>query len=150
MGWTKDDKYILIQDRYDIWKIDPKGKEKARNLTKGLGRKENIRFEYIKLDKEEQFIDLSQNLLLKAFGEFNKKSGFYNLTAEKEPQKIRFEDVSYSDPVKAKDANELVWKRSTFVDYPNLWMSDLNFKNEKQISDTNPQQKDILWGMWNL
>lgn len=146
MGWTKDDKYILIQDRYDIWKIDPKGKEKARNLTKGLGRKENIRFEYIKLDKEEQFIDLSQNLLLKAFGEFNKKSGFYNLTAEKEPQKIRFEDVSYSDPVKAKDANELVWKRSTFVDYPNLWMSDLNFKNEKQISDTNPQQKDILWG----
>ena len=146
MGWTKDDKYILIQDRYDIWKIDPNGKEKTTNLTQGLGRKENIRFRYIKLDEDEKFIDLNQNLLLKAFGEFNKKSGFYQITNEETPKKIRFEDVSYSTPIKAKDADQLLWKRSTFVDYPNLWLSDMNFSKEKQISDANPQQKNILWG----
>jgi len=146
MGWTEDDKYILIQDRYDIWKIDPKGKEEAYNLTQGVGRDENIRFSYIKLDKEEQTIDLSQTLLLKAFGEFNKKAGFYSLTNGKSLKNIRFEDVSYSSPIKAKNSNQLVWKRSTFVDYPNLWVSDSDFKNEKQISDANPQQKDILWG----
>ncbi|MRT94721.1 S9 family peptidase [Ancylomarina sp. 16SWW S1-10-2] len=146
MGWTEDDKYILIQDRYDIWKIDPKGKEKASNLTQGNGRDNKIRFNYIKLDKEEQTIDLSQTVLLKAFGEFNKKAGFYTLTNGESPKKICFEDVSYSTPIKAKDTNQLVWKRSTFIDYPNLWVSDFNFKNEKQISDANPQQKDILWG----
>ena len=146
IGWTKNDKYILISDRYDIWKIDPKGKEKALNLTQGLGRKENTRFSYIQLDDEEQTIDLNQTLLLKAFGEFNKKSGFYHLKNGKMIQKIRFDDVSYSYPIKAKNAASLVWKRSTFVDYPNLWLSDLNFADEKQISDANPQQKDILWG----
>ena len=146
MGWTKDDKYVLIQDRYDIWKIDPKGKEEALNLTQGIGRKEKIRFSYIKLDEEEQTIDLSQALLLKAFGEFNKKAGFYSLTNGESLAKVRFEDVSYSSPVKAKNTSRLVWKRSTFVDYPNLWVSDLDFKNEKQISDANPQQKNILWG----
>ena len=146
MGWTKDDKYILIQDRYDIWKIDPKRKEKTTNLTKGLGRKENIRFNYIKLDADEKFIDLSQDILLKAFGEFNKKSGFYQITNGVAPQKIRFEDVSYSDPIKAKNADQFLWQRATFVDYPNLWLSDMNFSKEKQISDANPQQKDILWG----
>ena len=146
IGWTKDDKYILIQDRYDIWKIDPKGKEQATKLTQGLGRKENIRFSYIKLDSEEQFIDLSQNILLKAFGEFSKKSGFYQLTEGKSLKKLRFEDVSYSYPIKAKKAERLVWKRSTFVDYPNLWLSDSDLENEKQISDANPQQKNILWG----
>ncbi|MCZ4693909.1 alpha/beta hydrolase family protein [Ancylomarina euxinus] len=146
VGWTEGDKYILIQDRYDIWKIDPKGKEKATNLTEGLGRKENIRFSYVKLDKEEQTIDLNQTLFLKAFGEFNKKSGFYQLTNGTSLKQIRFEDVSYSDPIKAKKADRLVWKRSTFVDYPNLWISDSSFKNEKQVSDANPQQKNILWG----
>ncbi len=43
MGWTEDDKYILIQGRYDIWKIDPKGKEEALNLTQGIGRNDGQR-----------------------------------------------------------------------------------------------------------
>ncbi len=146
MGWTKDDQYILIQDRYDIWKVDPKGKEKAKNLTQGLGRENNIRFSYVKLDTEERFIDWDKSLLLKAFGEYNKKSGFYRLINGETLQKICLDDVSYSNPVKAKKADRLIWKRSTFVDYPNLWLSDLNVENRKQISDANPQQKNILWG----
>jgi len=146
MGWTKNDESVLIQDRYDIWKIDPRGKQTPVNLSKGFGRKENIRFSYVKLDPEERFIDLEQPLLLKAFGEFNKKSGFYSLMAGESVQAIRFEDVSYSTPVKAKQADRILWTRSTFVDYPNLWLSNLSFGNEKQVSDANPQQKNILWG----
>jgi len=146
MGWTTNDDRVLIQDRYDIWKIDPRGKQVSINLSKGLGREEKTRFSYVKLDPEERFIDLDQPLLLKAFGEFNKKSGFYSLKDGESAQAIRFEDVSYSTPVKAKKADRLLWKRSTFVDYPNLWLSNLNLENEKQVSDANPQQKNVLWG----
>ena len=32
-GWTDGDEYILIRDRYDIWKFDPKGEAKPVYLT---------------------------------------------------------------------------------------------------------------------
>ncbi len=150
MGWTKDDKYILIQDKYDIWKVDPKGNEKPSNITQGLGREEKISFSYIKLDNEEKFIDLNKEILLKAFGELNKKSGFYRITNNKKPQKICFDDAMYLTPIKAKNSDLILWRKSTFVDYPNLWLSDMNFSNAKQISDANPQQKNFLWGSVEL
>jgi hypothetical protein len=32
-GWTNQDKYVLIYDALDIWKVDPKGKEAPVNLS---------------------------------------------------------------------------------------------------------------------
>ena len=37
-GWTADDKYVLLYDRYDVWQVAPDGSD-AKNLTGGLGRK---------------------------------------------------------------------------------------------------------------
>ena len=34
-GWLENDAAVLIYDRYDIWKIDPKGIKKPINLTNG-------------------------------------------------------------------------------------------------------------------
>lgn len=39
-GWTKDDKYVLLYDKYDVWQIAPDGSS-AKNLTDGIGRKED-------------------------------------------------------------------------------------------------------------
>ena len=146
VGWTKGDASILIQDRYDIWKIDPLGKKKNVCITRGYGRKNNIRLNYIKFDKEQKYVDLSKTILLSAFGEYNKKSGYYSLLKNNEPKLLVFDDVKYMRIKKAKNANVLIWQRSTFIDYPNLWTSDLNIANQKQISDANPQQKDFNWG----
>ena len=40
-GWTTDDKFVLLYDRYDVWQIAPDGSS-ARNMTAGLGRKEKL------------------------------------------------------------------------------------------------------------
>ena len=42
-GWTKDDKYVLLYDRYDIWRVAPDGSG-AKNLTDGVGRKDKVVF----------------------------------------------------------------------------------------------------------
>ncbi|HEX8089892.1 MAG TPA: hypothetical protein VF762_13615, partial [Blastocatellia bacterium] len=42
-GWTADDSYVLVYDRYDIWQVAPDGSG-AKNLTDGVGRKEKIQF----------------------------------------------------------------------------------------------------------
>ncbi|PKQ63133.1 hypothetical protein BZG02_10245 [Labilibaculum filiforme] len=146
VGWTNGDKEVIISDRYDFWKLDPAGIRGAENLTNSFGRRNKIRFDYVKLDEEELFIDLRKPIILSAFHEFNKKSGFYTLEQDEEPNQIIFEDANFSTPVKAKKANQLIWTRSTFKEYPNLWVSDLKLKDYKQVSDANPQQKKYLWG----
>ncbi|WP_421918759.1 alpha/beta hydrolase family protein [Marinifilum sp.] len=150
VGWTKDDKRVIIQDRYDFWMIDPAGIKPAVNLTNAYGRRKHIRFDYLKLDDEERFVDLKKPVLLGAFHELNKKSGIYLLQEEDNPKEVLFEDARFYEPIKAKSANQLLFKRSTFVDFPNLYTSNLSLTNQVQVSDANPQQKSFNWGSVDL
>ncbi len=151
-GWTKNDEFVLLYDAYDIWKIDPAGKIKAENITKGYGRDNQLRLRYVRLDREAEFIAAKEDMLLSAFGEKTKKSGFYKTTLKSKsaPQMIVLEDVRYSSPTKAKEADRFLWTKSTFMEYPELRIGDLSFKNEKILSETNPQQKDFNWGTAEL
>jgi hypothetical protein len=45
------DKYVLIYDRYDVWKVDPTGKEKSIAITNG--RKEKVQHRYLSVDEDE-------------------------------------------------------------------------------------------------
>lgn len=51
-GWTTDDEYLLISDRYDIWKFSPTGNGNPINLT-GNGREKQLAYQLLKLDKEQ-------------------------------------------------------------------------------------------------
>lgn len=146
VGWTKDDAFVIVKDRYDFWKLDPKGEKGAENITNGYGRRNHIRFDYEKLDEDELFVDLKGTVLLGAFHEYSKKSGYFNLEIDNDPRELVFEDVSYRKVVKAKNTDRLIWTKSTFKQYPNLWTSKINLKEKTQISDANPQQKNYQWG----
>ncbi len=50
-GWTKDDKYVLLYDKYDIWQLAPDGSS-SKNITDGVGRKEKIEFRIVRSDQE--------------------------------------------------------------------------------------------------
>ncbi len=67
MGWTKDDETLLIYDRYDVWMLDPEGKRASENITKGMGRNEQLRFRYVRLDPEEKFLNPDARVLLDVF-----------------------------------------------------------------------------------
>ena len=88
LGWTKDDKDIFIYDRYDIWKLDPGGNRSAENITR-IGRKENLRFRYVRLDREEKFLEPDARVLLEAFSYTDKSSGFYTVKLNEIPRRKR-------------------------------------------------------------
>lgn len=145
-GWLKDDKYVLLYDRYDIWKVDPTGKEKSVNLTQGRSSKTVYR--YVRLDREERFIEPNARLMLHVFDEKTKASGygFLHVDAGK-PLTILKEDYSYSSrPTKARDADKLMFTKQSFTQYPDLRYSDFGFQNVKVVSHANPQQSDYSWG----
>lgn len=150
-GWTKDDKAIVIYDKYDLWKIDPDHPEEAVNLTAGYGRENDISFRYVKLNKESQFLDDDIPLILHAFNEENKNSGYYRFDLKPgEPEKLIIQAYRFSGIKKAEDAKKLIWRKESFQTYPDLWISDLSFSNPEKISNINPQQDEYLWGTVEL
>lgn len=151
-GWTKGDKNFLIYDRYDIWRTDPDGKNQPINITEGVGRKTDNRFRYVRLDPDERARDPKGTWLLSAFNLDTKADGYYRdqLEGSTEPQKIIQVDKSLNRLRKAKNANVFIFTKSSFSEYPNLWISDTNFQNMKQVTDINPQQKEYLWGTSEL
>lgn len=145
--WTEKEQ-LVVYDKYDLWMFDPQGKRNPVNITNGFGRNNNIKFRYVKLDPEEKFIP--KNIMLTAFDYKSKKSGFHFLENKKEPQQLIWEDMIFTSPKKAKNADIIVWRKQSFVDYPELFVSTTTFGNTHKITLTNPQQKDFNWGTSEL
>jgi len=149
-GWTKDEKYVLLYDRYDIWQVSPDGAG-ARNLTGGLGRKEKIQFRYVRPDPEERAIDPQQPLLLRAENEWTHNSGFYRGRIDRGlPQKLIMAAKNFAAPTKAKSADVYLLSASTFNEFPDLLVSGPNFNGMKKVSNANPQKAQLLWGAAEL
>ena len=151
-GWLKGDRGFLVYDKYDIWKIDPSGKEAAVNLTMGEGRKQLMTFRRERLDPEEESIDPAHPMYLSAFHELNKKNGYALAYADKAsiPQQVIFTDHRYSGLTKAEQSDKIILRRSTYQEFPDILSSDLSMKSFTRLSFANPQQKDVKWGSVEL
>ena len=167
-GWTKGDQAVLIYDRYDIWQFDPTGVKPPVVVTDSVGRKNAIEFRLAEGGRggrgggrggrggaaggeDRGVIDPAEPLMLKAVNTETMASGFYRdqLGAKKEPEKIVMADLAYGTPVKAANADVWMVTKSTFTQFPNLWVGP-SLTNLTQISDANPQQKDYNWGTAEL
>jgi dipeptidyl aminopeptidase/acylaminoacyl peptidase len=152
-GYTHDGLNVIAQTRYDLWLLPVNGSSPARSLTNGAGVKGEIRFRYVRTDpidpmasrSESRGIDLTKPVTLSAYGEYTKKSGFYELN-EGKLREIVYEDVSFSTPVKAAKADQYLFTRQTFIEFPDLRVSNADFKTSKKISNANPQQAEYAWG----
>jgi dipeptidyl aminopeptidase/acylaminoacyl peptidase len=152
-GWTENDRSVLIHDRFDIWELDPNGVRPAVVLTDSLGRREHITFRIMSLDRDpdERFIDTSEPVWLSAFDEDTKQSGFFRTTlnGRRAPQKVVMDDVRYGNPQKADNAPVYMVTKSTFVDFPNLWVGP-NLTSLTRVTDANAFQKEYNWGTVEL
>ncbi len=144
-GWTKDGKSVIMTHKFDLFQVALDGSG-VKNLTAGIGTQEQIRFGYVRLDPEEEYIDMTGMLLLSAYGEWTKKSGFYDLWAGDRLRELVFEDCRFGRPQKAKDAEVLIHSQETFVDFPDYYAVDPEFRSPSKITDANPQQAEYAWG----
>ena len=144
-GWSIDKKSLLIYDRYDVWQLDLENKKAPVCITLGEGRENSTIFRYVKLDRDEKGIDIKKPILLKGFNEEDKTSGFYRLE-KGDMTSLIWGEFLVQTPQKAQDTNTMIWSRSTFVQYPELEVTDLSFRNTKKISVTNSQQSEYNWG----
>lgn len=152
-GWTEQDEFILIYDRYDIWQFDPARKNKPVNITQYVGRNNQLTLRYVSLDKEEESISLKHKLLVKILDKKTMDEGFMFIWQDKKQWKNQLlikEAYAYGKIQKAKNENVLLWQKETYRQYPELYISNADFTFPQQISITNPQQKNYLWGNVSL
>ena len=144
-GFTADDKYILVQDEYDIWKVDPTAVKAPVNMTNGFGRKNKTKFDYVNTDPEKRYINSTEKILLRSQNKTNKNGGFYSLNVDevKDPVLLHSGAHSFSAPLKAKDSEKYIFTQSDIV-ASELYVTD-DFKQLKKLTDVAAQQKDYNW-----
>lgn len=145
-GWSRDGRFVLLSDGWDVWKvaIDGTGGE---NLTVN-GKKDGVRYQGL-TQFEPEFkpgIDLTRPVYVTMYGEWTKKDGLGRVDPSKNGVNVLlWGDCSHGFPQKARKAEVFALTRQTAVEYPDYHVTDATFKDLKKVTDANPQQKDYKW-----
>lgn len=162
-GWSPTDHSILIYDRYDIWKVDPTGKESSINITYSTGRSKHIVFGIVTddLPGKNRIVPVENNILLSGYNRDTKENGFWflNMSSNLGPQKHFMDSNTYwierlgsslgnatkagRKPIKALEKDVYLITRMNARESPNLLVTT-NFLSFKHISDVHPE-KQFNW-----
>lgn len=150
-SWLDSGAYLMVQAKNDVWIFDASGKEAPVCITRFTGRSGNIRFRYIKPEKSQRYIDSEKIMYFTAFGNRSKQSGYWSYDpVTGEFRKLVMGDCKYTSLVFSEDGGKCIWKRQTFTEYPELYISDADFSDPVRLSFSNPQQDEYLWGTSRL
>jgi len=151
VGWTDKDDALLIYDRYDIWKFSPTAAVAPTNLTVS-GRRSNIRYRFVELDRDAKTINLSQKQVLTGFNEKTKGYGFYSATfnSAASPKELIAGDYMLAGLTKAKKSDAVIYSLSSYEQYPEVTLSDLTFKKNMNLTKLGAQEEPFIWGTAEL
>jgi len=149
--WDKNEDFLVINDRYDLWRVHPKGSKRKVNITDGFGFRNKIQFRYLEVDKEEEYISNSGIFVIKGFNEKTKDEGIFLGDVTKNNPWRKFEEpIRISKVIKAKDANAFIYIKESFYSAPEIYLAVSKYWTPKKLSDSNPQQKNYKWGSVDL
>lgn len=146
-SWSRDGRTVVVPHYYDLWAFPLDGGP-ARNLTRGLGARDSIRFRLASLDPEgdRRGMDLSRPIYLAASGEWSKKSGYWRVDPGQAPRPLLWEDRLVEGIRKARDADRVILTRQTFEEFPDWWTSTTSLEAPQRVTDANPQRQEFAWG----
>lgn len=150
-GWTQGDEQLLIYDRYDIWMFSPKADRAPVRLTTD-GRESLRNYRLVTLDEEKTYIDKKETQLLLSFDETTKGYAVYRtrLDSPKKPTLLKGGDYLYSNLLKAKEADRLLFTQENFQTFPDIYCTDLSFKKPVRLTHGDRQQEGFTWGSAEL
>ena len=169
MGWERDDKAVLVYDRFGVWRISPGGSYNPQLVVDDRKNKRNYR--YIRVNPEERFLEPGQVVVFRTFSDANKKAGLWqglysqNLTnAGLKP--INADDEFFIGQIaKAENADVFLFTKENYNESPNIYVAEniggkitANFNDPvidnavsiTKLSAINPQQVNYNWGTAQL
>lgn len=156
-GWSADNKYIILYDKYDIWLISPEGKVQKR-ITNGRESKITYRIcDYLYLSEKTQgsadFVkrnfDLSKGIVLTANGQ-DKATGYFLWTDKNNLKEMVYGNVRFSRLKKANKADKFIFIEEDFQTPPLLNYIDNGRAKPTKLFQTNAHFKNYQWGTSKL
>jgi dienelactone hydrolase len=164
-GWSKDGRWVIVNHRFDLYRLPLDGGMPV-NLTGGMGDAQQIQFRLVRLDRpagggrggrgggafgaapadDDEGIDLSRPLLLSAYGEWTKKSGYYTVAPGGAPVPLIYDDAQIGQAVKAEKADRVIFTRQTFKESPDYWVTNTAFSAPVKVTNANPFIGEYAWG----
>lgn len=154
-GFSADGLYVLIYSRYDIWQLQLSGLEEPVSLTNNLAQETKTKYRYVRLDEDEEYIDLTRPMILKAWNVESNATGYWS----RQPNAERFYamvegDFLLSSIQKARHAEVYSWMQETFSIPENIIMTTTKnarsaedaFTSFEQFSHSNSFQENYYWG----
>ncbi|MCP3919103.1 MAG: S9 family peptidase [bacterium] len=154
-GWLEDDAAFFVYDRFDLWRLDPDGRTSPSCETGGHGRQHDLRFRYVDLDAEvggnaTTIPKEREPLLLSAFDEKTKRSGFWHTSRLDVPVRLLMSSKRFSTPVRADEGDVLMFRRESYREFPDVWVAGIDLAGATKLSDANPHQASYRWGSAEL
>lgn len=152
-GWAKDSQSFFLYDRYDVWQIFTNGAP-PRNRTAGAGRRDKIEYRITRIDPvdedDDRGIDSTQPITLRGESEVTRESGFFRTTPTSAPQRLLWGPRNYRFVTRAHDADVLIVSAQRFDEYPDLHITDAQFRAPRKATDGGAQMAPFLWGTSEL
>lgn len=149
--WAEGDKYIVVRDRFDLWRLATDGSS-ATCITRGEGRRQNRTYSYMKFRQREEtdYIRASEKMLLNVFDKTTKESGFATTDLKGGLKTLPLEKYSFSGVSKARNAETYTFLKGNFNESNDVYITSNRFASQQKISAINAQQKDYNWGTVEL
>lgn len=163
-GWSSDGKSVILNHRFDLWQL-PLAGGKAVNLTRGTGDSAQIQFRVVRLDRparggggggggfgqptaDDEGVDMSKPLVLSAYGEWTKQSGYWLREPNGMLRPILYGDEMTGSLARAEKGDQVVFTRQTFQQFPDVWAAPRveELARAERVTDANPQLAEYAWG----
>ncbi len=149
--WTENDEWVLINDRYDIWAIDPLGIKASENIT--MGRPAKLKYDIVRTDADVKFLEMKAPVVFRVYNE-QKKYVSYHYTEHLDSKEIwpltaTNTSVLANGLIKAKNSFAFLYTKENYEQSPVLYYNN-EIVGELQLATTNQQQKNYKWGTAEL
>ncbi|MDE2879098.1 prolyl oligopeptidase family serine peptidase [Candidatus Palauibacter soopunensis] len=148
VGWLDDDAALLVNDRFDVWEVNPDGSG-GRRLTNGT--EGSVRHRVVRVDRDADAFAPDEPLYYSTYAEWTKKAGFSRARRGETPEPLIWADASFAGGLlKAEDADVYAFRRERFDDSPDYFVAGPDLDEARQVTRTNPFQEDYAWGRTQL
>ncbi len=148
VGWLEDDAALLVNDRFDVWEVNPDGSG-GRRLTSGA--EDSIRHRVVRVDRDADAFAADEPLYYSTYGEWTKKAGFSRARRGETPEPLIWADARFTGGLlKAEDSDVYAFRRERFDDSPDYFAAGPDLDEARQVTRTNPFQDDYAWGRAQL
>ncbi|TXH54337.1 MAG: S9 family peptidase [Bacteroidia bacterium] len=147
IGTSRDENNIFIQSRFDIYKYNVPTKQLSC-FTNHLGKEKLLNFQIEFWDNDSLYIE-EDAIYLKAFNENTKGNHIY-LIKNNELKEVYASEFKIHTIKKAAKSDLVLFRKSSVTIAPDIRITDLTFKNEKVLKQSNPLQDSLNWASVEL